>query len=66
MNETPASETTDAPETAELSYEGNRVPWYVPAMWVTWLAVFGVYWIAKALPSIRRMLAETKFDSFPF
>jgi len=56
----------DSDKPSGLSYQGSRVPWYVTAMWVAFLLISGIYMFVNALPSIRRLIAESKFDTFPF
>jgi hypothetical protein len=66
MNQPTAPDSNESKVNAGLSYQGSRVPWYVFALWVAFFLVFGVYMFVNALPSIRRLMAESKFDTFPF
>lgn len=62
-----SSQTSPPPqEPPELTYQGSRVPWYVWALWIAFFVVFGAYLIVNALPSIRRLVGESRFDTFPF
>lgn len=60
------NQKTPPPPEEPLTYQGSQVPWYVWAMWIAFLVVFGVYMFVNALPSIRRLVGESRFDAFPF
>jgi hypothetical protein len=41
-----------------MSYEGNRVPWWVAGWWIAFLAFYGIYHVIYAFPDLKAWLAS--------
>jgi len=42
----------------QMSYEGNRVPWWVAGWWIAFLAFYGLYHVLYAFPDLKAWLAN--------